>query len=243
MTPSYQRIQNTHLIYNPEIIETVSPDLFDPELWRRSGKVKGEAPGRGTTFFVSDGSHDFALRHFKRGGLISKLISDRYVWQGLSRTRAWCEWHLLQWMFEQGLPVPRPAAAHVVRQGWTYRADLLTLTLPHCQSLAVLIRKQTLSDNILERTGQTIKRFHDAGIYHADLNAHNILVNREGLIYVIDFDRGCHKSGNNWKKKNLSRLHRSFSKINQEIEKIPFPKEQWTRVIQGYKTGQDKQTR
>ncbi len=242
MTPSYQRIQNTHLIYNPKILETLSPDLFDPEFWHRSGGVEGEAPGRGSTLFVSDGSFEFALRHYKRGGFISKLISDRYVWQGLSQTRAWQEWHLLQWMFEQGLPVPQPVAARVERQEWTYRADLLTMTLPHCQSLAVLINKLTLSDKILEGTGETIKRFHNAGIYHADLNAHNILVNREGVIYIIDFDRGCQKSGEGWKKKNLARLHRSFSKIYKTIEQISFPKKEWAHVIQGYKTGQDNKT-
>lgn len=231
MTPSYQRIANQHFLFDPTILETMTPDLFDPEIWRRKGKAQGEARGRGSVLFIGNGHHEFVLRHYRRGGFISKFLTDHYGWQGLRRTRAWAEWHLLHRMFQEGLPVPKPAAARVVRHGFLYTADLLTLTLPNCRSLADHLQNETWRDELLYNIGKTIRDFHHAGIYHADLNAHNILVNDAGRIYLLDFDRGCQKSGTGWKGDNLSRLHRSVSKIKKD-----FPEEKWRQLMQGYET-------
>ncbi len=239
MNPAYERIANQHFLYDPKILENVTNDLFDFAAWHRSGKVRGEAHGRGSALFVANGAHEFVLRHYRRGGFISKFVTDHYVWQGLPRTRAWAEWHLLQQMFEKDLPVPKPVAARVVKHGWTYTADLLTHTLPHCRSLADHFQKETWTNEMLYQIGQTIYRFHHAGIYHADLNAHNILVNQSGRIYLLDFDRGCRKQGNVWKKANLSRLHRSLCKLTRENKSTSFSEENWQVLLQGYKKDQN----
>ncbi len=238
MPPSYERIRNQHILYDPALLKDVSPSFFDPERWRRSGSVNKEARGRGTALFISDGSHDFVLRHYRRGGLIAKVITDHYLWQGLARTRAWQEWHLLDWMFRQGLPVPQPVAARVVKDRWAYRADLLTLELPHCSSLADHITMKTLSEKILRNTGQCIRRFHAAGIFHADLNTFNILVNEKGMIYLIDFDRGCRRrEGGRWQSANLSRLHRSLTKQENKAGSSAFPEKKWTVLLNAYRKG------
>jgi 3-deoxy-D-manno-octulosonic acid kinase len=60
-----------------------------------------------------------------------------------------------------------------------------------------------------------IRRFHEAGVHHADLNCYNILISNSRL-YLIDFDRGRLESANSrwrWKEKNLARLHRSIIKV------------------------------
>jgi len=238
MTPSYQRIGNQHFLYDPTMLDTVSADLFDPESWHRAGKVRGEARGRGKALFVAGDQRDFVLRHYRRGGLISKLFTDHYFWQGLQRTRAWAEWHLLQSMFEQKLPVPKPIAARVIRHGCAYTADLLTLALPNCESLADLLKKNTWTNEILFQVGQTIHRFHQFNIYHADLNAHNILVDQAGRIYILDFDRGCKKQEGLWKKANLRRLHRSLCKLERTHKSTHFSEERWQTLLQGYEDGQ-----
>ena len=38
--------------------------------------------------------------------------------------------------------------------------------------------------------GAAIARLHRGGVDHADLNAHNILLDGRGAVSVIDFDRG-----------------------------------------------------
>ncbi len=58
-------------------------------------------------------------------------------------------------------------------------------------------------------------RFHRAGVWHADLNAHNVMIAPDGL-YLIDFDRGesaraCY--GSMAAMANLQRLRRSLLKL------------------------------
>jgi len=240
VSPSYQRIGNQHFLYDATLIEKITAEHFDFKAWHDKGKVLGEARGRGRVLFVRDEGHQFVLRHYRRGGFISKFFTDHYIWQGLQQTRAWAEWHLLKLMFEKGLCVPRPVAARVIKSGWAYTADLLTLTLPACQALAEHLQKETWTKEMLFETGQTIHRFHHSGIYHADLNAHNILINQRGQIYLLDFDRGCQKQGQAWKKQNLSRLHRSFCKLAKKNESTSISEKKWALLLQGYEKGQNR---
>src|SRR6185312_24099 len=58
-----------------------------------------------------------------------------------------------------------------------------------------------------------VGRFHRAGIWHADLNAHNVLVSPAGL-HLIDFDRGRQRApAAGWRLANLRRLRRSLLKL------------------------------
>ncbi len=234
MTPSYQRIKNQHFLYDSSILKEITPAHFEPAAWRKAGKVTHEAQGRGNTLFISESPHNFVLRHYKRGGIVSKLITDHYFWQGLSRTRAWREWDLLQLMIEETLPVPQAVAARVVKSGCVYTADLLMIALPECQSLAEKLKEKTLTDDILYKAGETIRRFHDHQIYHADLNAHNILINTENRIYLIDFDQGRQQRGETWKAANLARLERSLSKVARAAGGMDFPTTKWQHLLKGY---------
>jgi len=235
MTPVYKKQGKDHLLYDSELIKQVEASFFDSEFWRQRGAVVGEACGRGTTLFVKNESEVYALRHYCRGGLIANWIKDQYIWLGCFRTRPWREWHLLKWMFDAGLPVPRPLAARVRRQFWSYSADLMTLLLPDCRSLANVLGTTALSDSLWEGIGATVRDFHDQGIDHADLNAHNILLNKTGKVFLIDFDRGCRRLGSEaWKHRNLSRLHRSLIKVTAKGSHAPFSDGEWKSFLKGY---------
>src|SRR5512145_1497437 len=87
--------------------------------------------GRGTVAFVRNASGDaWVLRHYRRGGFVAKLRDDAYLWTGQSRTRSFAEWRLLRRLRDWGLPVPKPVAARYLRDGLSYRADLITVELP-----------------------------------------------------------------------------------------------------------------
>ncbi|OWT56289.1 hypothetical protein CEY11_19750 [Candidimonas nitroreducens] len=58
---------------------------------------------------------------------------------------------------------------------------------------------------------------HQAGVWHADLNAYNILLDRQGAAWLIDFDRGRRgKLTPRQRRDNLLRLRRSLLKVAGE---------------------------
>jgi len=185
------------------------------------------------------------LRHYRRGGWMARWNKDRYWWTGVDNTRAWREWYLLQQMFAQGLPVPRPLAAHVSHAGLFYRADLITRRIDDSHSLARLLgdtalrelflHQQSSPTSLWSQVGATIRSFHECGIYHADLNAHNILLKADGQCYLIDFDKGEQRtSQSDWQQANLKRLQRSLLKLKSQQSGFYFDETDWDALMQGY---------
>lgn len=235
MVPSYQQISNTHILYDAVLLSEMDEAFFEAAAWRRRGAVIGGGEGRATALFVSHGDYRFVLRHYQRGGVLSHLVSDHYLWRGLEKTRAWREWHLLNQMYQEGLPVPRPVAARVQRDASLYRADLLTLFLPDCVSLAQCLTRRSMTEDLWGEVGCTVRRFHDAGYCHADLNAHNILIQGKKKLYLIDFDRGRRLAGQTaWKSANLKRLHRSVLKVTKHNALPAISDEIWQACLGGY---------
>ena len=115
-------------------------------------------------------------------------------------------------MNRQGLPVPPPVLAVVDRTGlWGYRADLVTGRLEGLSLVEAIRSGQTID---WTRIGETIRRFHDLGIQHADLNAGNIWLAPGGEVYLLDFDRARkHPRGTpRFFSRSLRRLRRSLEK-------------------------------
>ena len=83
---------------------------------------------------------------------------------------------------------------------------------------------------IWHRVGATVAAFHTAGICHADLNAHNILIDHSDAVHLIDFDRGSVRVPGSWMGSNLKRLSRSLVKLGG-----PSPTSQaWQALLDGY---------
>ena len=83
--------------------------------------------------------------------------------------------------------------------------------------------------------GQLIARFHAAGICHADLNAHNIQIDSNNRLYLLDFDRGrVMESPGGWMQRNLDRLHRSLMKLLDQGA-IRFSEDDWASLLEGYR--------
>ncbi|RUM93674.1 MAG: 3-deoxy-D-manno-octulosonic acid kinase [Thiothrix sp.] len=215
----------------------INDDWFDPEKLRHKDLLQGEAQGRGNAWFVRLENTDCVLRHYYRGGAMAKLLHDRYIWTGLARTRAWQEWHLLAKLRELNLAVPLPIAAKVQREGLFYRADLITQQIPATQTLAQRLAIAPLTASLWRRIGKTIANFHNKSLWHADLNARNILINHHDKVFLIDFDKAKIRLPNNkWPQDNLQRLSRSLHKINNSGEPLHFDADNWKQLVQGYET-------
>ncbi|MGD8827607.1 MAG: 3-deoxy-D-manno-octulosonic acid kinase [Gammaproteobacteria bacterium] len=236
MTREIQRTESALILYDGALVGKAGDALFDPEAWRFRERLVGEASGRGTAWFLRADEGEWVLRHYRRGGMIARLVHDSYVWTGLRRTRAFREWDLLDYLYRAGLPVPRPVAARVIRKGLCYRADIITQRLSG-EPLSRRLGTQPPPLGAWETIGRTIRRLHDAGVWHADLNAHNILL-AEGEVHLIDFDRArLRDDGEDWRQDNLARLGRSLRKLLGASFEQPNWQAGWRQLLDGYEKG------
>ncbi len=224
------------VLYDPALVEQGTRELLQPAAWR--GRQTGEAGrGRGGVAFVASQGEEWAIRHYRRGGLFGRLVRDHYIWAGAERTRSWREWRMLHALRTKGLPVPRPVAAGFERSGPVYTADIATLRIPDAEPLSARLRQEDGQALPWKDIGRMIARFHAAGAFHADLNAHNILLDGAGRPWLIDFDRGEFRSGGGWPQANLQRLERSLHKIAGEPGAPPFSAAGWGHLLEGYAEG------
>lgn len=202
------------IVYDPDLIDQISSAQFQAENWPQQRQLGASAGGRGSTYFVGAAELSFALRHYYRGGLPGRFLRDQYCYLGEEASRSFREFRLLETLVRWQLPVPKPAAARIVRRGLIYTADLLTLRIPDVCSLAEALQDDATID--WRAVGTTLREFHDHGVYHADLNAHNIQLG-EACVCLLDFDRGAIRPGDGWKEATLERLRRSMRKVTRGL--------------------------
>ena len=170
--------------------------------------------GRCPAFFFNIKGKEYLLKHYYRGGLPARWSRERYLYTGRSRVRAWREWYLLRQLHQWNLPVPYPCAAAYRRVGLLYTADLIVASCRPARPLSSCLGEQPLEDKFWHLIGNTLRRFHDRDVCHADLNAHNILLlPEEEKVFLVDFDRGAIRRGSRWRQANLERLLHSLNEL------------------------------
>jgi 3-deoxy-D-manno-octulosonic acid kinase len=228
-----------HLLFDPSFGEP-SGRWFDHRFWADTGHARAADGGRGSAWFISSPHPqtdcEWVLRHYRRGGRAAMVSKDRYVFTGLERTRAFREWRLLQQLREFCLPAPVAVAAGVVRKGLTYRAHLITVAIPDTRTLASRLATGELDESLMADVGACVARFHAHGIWHADLNAHNVLIDGAGQIYLIDFDRGRQRDDAGWQSGNVARLQRSLNKLSRQAGHEAFETLLWNAFLSGYES-------
>lgn len=166
--------------------------------------------GRQAAWFVEGPFGQAVLRHYRRGGLRAKLGRERYLWMGAAYTRSFAEFRVLMHLHAQGLAVPKPIAAAYWRRGLSYRAAILIERVAGACTLAHALERADP-----DAVAQAIFAMHEAGVWHADLNAHNILLDPAARIWLIDFDRArIGVVSKAQRHKNLLRLRRSLVKVS-----------------------------
>ncbi len=228
------RFGKTHILYSG-VSGPLAPEFFEPSHWEEKGALAGGSRGRGVAVFIRDGEREMVLRHYRRGGLPARISKDRYLFLNLEASRPWREWKLIAQLFDLGLPVPRPVAARVQRYGLLYSGDLVTERIPDAEPLSQHLSRKPLNHESWRAVGRSIRRFHRAGVDHADLNAHNILLNAAGEVFLIDFDRGRIRPVGSWVHANLERLHRSLEKLRGQSEGFAFRDADWEHLLAGYR--------
>ncbi|MCH1929832.1 3-deoxy-D-manno-octulosonic acid kinase [Shewanella sp. A25] len=218
----------------------ITQKWFAVDFWREKAAIVGSSKGRYTTWFVESNGHHWVLRHYWRGGLMGKFSKDAYVYTGLENTRAMGELRLLDILYREHFAVPKPIAVNIVRDAIFYRADIIIERVEGAEDLVAKLTQGTMDEKQWQALGACIAKFHRRGVYHADLNAKNILyqsseVNGEERFYLIDFDRGELRTPNQgWQLANLDRLLRSFNKEKGKEPNLAFTPDNWAALVKGY---------
>jgi len=237
----YKYYGNDIVIFNKILLTEFPLEIFNPQFLNSNtafdctllNSIKGQ--GRGSVHVFRFDEKTLVLRRYYRGGIISKIIYDKYFWQGLNKSRAIRELRMLANMQEIGLPVPIPIAAHIHKAGLIYTADIVTQFIPKSCSLSSMLKDRAVSKSIWHDIGVAIKKFHDKNCNHVDLNAHNILIDEDYRVYLIDFDKSkIEKSTGTWKKKNIERLKRSFEKLKKTRETFNYMEQDFYCLLEGY---------
>ena len=209
------------MLFDPAAGGEAQARWFDIEWWKAQGRAEPASAGRGPTWFVGPPGAEWALRHCHRGGALGRWVADHYLWTGLERARPFVEFRFTQQLRALGLPVPRAVAARVLRTGCIYTGDLITERVAGARPVSALLEVAPVPATAWRAIGRCIRRFHDAGVYHADLNLTNLIVASASVpdVVVIDFDRarvGAGPLGARGRRRNLSRLARSLAKLDPE---------------------------
>lgn len=213
------------ICFDTERVARPGEGLFDAQNPRLRAQPVTSG-GRQAAWFVSGPFGEGVLRYYRRGGLVAKLSRDRYLWLGAVRTRSFSEFEVLRRAHAAGLATPRPLAAAYWRLGPFYRAAILVERIPGARPLA-----QDLRDAFAEAAAMAVHRMHEAGIFHADLNATNVLMDREGRAWIIDFDKGrLGPLSARDRRSNLLRLRRSLAKL-RGAQGVAF----WDRMDSAYR--------
>ena len=231
--------RDQYIAYDSEILPGLIPEVFDPKYHQAKSLLLGtQSSPRGTAWVFESSGDTFLLRHYRRGGALSRLMRDRYLWLSRARTRPALEWRMLREMRALGLPVPAPAAWRVVRCGpFLYRADFVTVLIRGCETLHRYLRERELPEEGWRHLGATLRRFHDCHVWHPDLSVGNILVEGKERFHLVDFDRARVRRGGSWKLRNLRRLRRSLAKQRELDPALHYGEPSLRFLLDAYRSG------
>lgn len=141
------------------------------------------------------------VKHYRRGGWLRRLISRHYLRWGAARSER--EYVLLQQVREVGVNAP-DVIAHASRGLLFYQAWLVTREISDTVTLADLsCTDLPRAEAALDLMMRQLYLLIEAAIFHVDLHPGNVLVDPNGKVYLIDFDKAQSWEGSKNKLRDL----------------------------------------
>jgi len=159
--------------------------LDDPETFlckHPPQKVLKESPVR-TVSIISGPRGRLFLKRYKIRGLKEQL---KYL---VVPSKARKEWEIARRALRKGIPTPVPLAMAERRKGRFLRdAFLITQAIVPSSPLIELFPRR--HEDLLINAARLIRQAHEAGLFHQDLHAGNVLVGgKDNKLYLIDLHR------------------------------------------------------
>ncbi len=127
------------------------------------------------------------IKEYRRGGLLGRLLGNVHFKFGPGRAET--EYEFLTIASSHGIHVPTPIA-FVESTGFLYEAWLAMEEIPEAVSLSECSRKNSdLCDPIIDSAATQIIKLIQSRIFHLDLHPGNVIKDRDGKVYLIDFDK------------------------------------------------------
>jgi hypothetical protein len=167
-----------------------------------------------------DNGTELFIRYARRGGLMCFLNSSLYL--GVT-PRPLAELAVMAEARRRGLPVAEPLGAMVK---WLapglYRGAFITRRL---YGMTLWQLMQTDDDpavraHVIEEARRAINSAHEKGLFHADLNLHNLFVSTASesfTVVLLDLDKARFYASSltqGLRENNFSRLRRSINKLD-----------------------------
>lgn len=172
----------------------------------RAGPVMAEIPGVGAV----------VVKHYRRGGLVRHFVKDRYLGIGIPRPRR--EYEMLETVRSLGVSSPEPMV-WAVRGRLFYRAFLVTRRIEGVRSLSEMEGGNSDSCRAaVEKAAGQIRILIENRIHHVDLHPGNVLLDREGQVYIIDFDKARRVT---WRREKLAAAY--AKRWKRAVEKYSLP--------------------
>jgi 3-deoxy-D-manno-octulosonic acid kinase len=184
--------------------------------------------GRGETYGVELGGVAAVVRHARRGGYVMRVWGDIY-W---GAPRVYREIQMSRRLAEVGVSTPAVLAGVVYRALIWHRADVATSRVAGLDLATLLFGPEpprgTARERVWFAVGRLVRRLHDAGFSHPDLQLRNVLVNVGGGSAAATAPGGLSEAhlldvetvepiGRSQlaRRRNLARFYRSWEKWNR----------------------------
>jgi 3-deoxy-D-manno-octulosonic acid kinase len=214
-----KKINNTVIFYDKDI-EINIEDLFLSKVFKTNESINVE--------WIND--KRWVKKHYFRKGMMSFML-DNYLYKPLHETRSYKEFSLLNYLYHKNFQTCRPIMGWVDYNLLSYKANLITESIPAVTFDEYLYSIDTsqshslldLKHKVYRSIGMLVSKMHMLGVNHGDLNMTNILINKERIshdntndnIWIIDFDKSIKANiimSKEAKDLNIKRLKRSILK-------------------------------
>ena len=177
--------------------------------------------GRLAAFGVTLGAIPVVVRHARHGGLLAPLLGDVFAGQ----PRFYREAALSSTLAQRRVRTPEVLAGVCYRAGPLHRADVVTAAIEGADLVELFYGDAapagTARQAVLGAIGSLVRRLHDAGFVHPDLQLRNLLVRGgsggapEAWLLDVDTCRPIRPDGDADRSRNLDRFYRSWAKWNR----------------------------